>query len=88
MLRPPAADPRCGFWTASPKRGTMGFGITHDGVAWEALPSPTMVPPLGGEVGAVEYIRYGPGLSKGGYYALLGTGAPPGLEESLSPTHA
>jgi len=66
--------PRYGFWTASPKRGTMGFGITHDGVAWEALPSPTMVPPLGGEVGAVEYIRYGPGLSKGGYYALLGTG--------------
>ena len=65
--------PRYGFWTASPKQGTMGFGITHDGVRWTALPSPTMVPPLGGEVGAVEYVRWGPGLSKAGYYALLGT---------------
>ena len=65
--------PRYGFWTASPKRGAMGFGTTHDGVRWEALPSPTMVPPLNGEVGAVEYIRYGPGLTKAGYYALLGT---------------
>ncbi len=41
-------------------------------MTWEALPSPEMVPPLGGEVGAVEYIRYGPGLSKAGYYAILG----------------
>ena len=32
-----------------------------------------MVPPLGGEIGAVEYIRYGPGLTKAGYYAILGT---------------
>ena len=58
--------PRYGFWTASPKGGMMGFGITHDGVNWSALPSPEMVPPLGGEVGAVEYVRYGPGRSKAG----------------------
>ena len=52
----------------------MGFGVTHDGVHWRALPSPEMHPPLHGEVGAVEYIRYGPNLSKAGYYAILGTG--------------
>jgi len=65
--------PRYGFWTASPKSGMMGFGITHDGINWQALPSPQMLPPLKGEVGAVEFIRYGPGLTKSGYYAILGT---------------
>ena len=34
--------PRYGFWTASPYNNTMGFGITHDGVHWTALPSPEM----------------------------------------------
>lgn len=66
--------PRYGYWTASPKDGMMGFGITHDGVRWEALPSPNMSGwwKPSSEVGAVEYIRYGPGLSKSGYYALIG----------------
>ena len=39
----------------------MGFGMTHDGVRWRALPSPQMVPPLGGEVGAA--VGLGLGLS-------------------------
>lgn len=32
---------------------------------WKALPSPQMNPPVGAELGAVEYITYGPGNTKG-----------------------
>eukprot|EP00041_Stephanoeca_diplocostata_P018011 m.373713 g.373713 ORF g.373713 m.373713 type:complete len:644 (-) comp20889_c0_seq1:95-2026(-) len=66
--------PRYGFWTASPLNGTMGFGITHNGWNWEALPSPEMIPPVGAEVGAVEYITYGPQHTKGAWFAMLGHG--------------
>ena len=66
--------PRYGYWTASPlpaSNGTFGFGITHDGTTWTALPSPEMLPaPIGGELGAVEYVR--PNL----YLAMIGYGWP------------
>jgi hypothetical protein len=58
--------PRYGFWTASPVVGTWGAGITHDGVHWQALPSPTMLPePVGGEIGAVEFVPYSSGKQGG-----------------------
>ena len=68
--------PRYGFWTASPNNGGfMGFGLTHDGIHWEALPSPQMIPPVGGEVGAVELISYGNATYKNAsFYAILGIG--------------
>lgn len=65
--------PRYGYWTATPinNSGTFGFGITHDGYTWKALPSPKMLPsPIGAELGAVEYVR--PGV----YIAMLGYGYP------------
>jgi len=63
-------------WTASPTNGTFGMGITQDGLHWEALPSPQMLPaPIGAELGAVEYIRYANGTG-GAYYAMLGYGWP------------
>ena len=64
--------PRYGFWTASPISGTMGFGVTEDGVNWKALPSPEMIPPAHAEVGAVEYIPFGPNKEKGAFFAILG----------------
>ena len=44
----PAAGPRFGAWTATPRHpdpttggnGLWGFGVSHDGVHWRALPSP------------------------------------------------
>ena len=78
--------PRYGFWTATPTVGTMGFGVTHDGVHWKALPSPTMLPqPIGAEIGAVEYIPFVNG-SGGAYYALLGTGWPRTMLAYSAPT--
>jgi hypothetical protein len=65
--------PRYGFWTASPKVGTMGFGITRNGWDWEALPSPEMHPVIKAEVGAVEYFPGSHG-SKGKWFAILGHG--------------
>lgn len=65
----------------------MGFGITHDGTTWEALPPPEMTTPAvhWAEVGAVEYIPYvaasvapsaqsqtSTSATKGRYYALIG----------------
>jgi hypothetical protein len=65
--------PRYGFWTASPTNGTWGAGITHDGVHWQALPSPTMLPEaIGGEIGAVEYVPYSSGKAGGLWVAMLG----------------
>ena len=76
--------PRLGYWTATTLgcgpyglcNQTMGFGKTHDGLTWEALPSPVMQPPTvhWTEVGAVEYVP-GPkstNSSNGRYFALLG----------------
>ena len=64
--------PRYGFWTASPKGGTMGFGVTHDGWNWEALPTPEIHPVIEAEVGAVEHVAYGPSKEKSAWYAILG----------------
>ena len=52
----------------------MGFGVTHNGWDWEALPSPEMHPQINAEVGAVEYFPI-PGSGGGGkWYAILGHG--------------
>ena len=70
--------PRYGFWTASPKNGSWGAGITHDGVHWQALPSPKMLPAdVGGEIGAIEFVPYSSGSKPGGLWvAMLGYGWP------------
>ena len=74
--------PRYGFWTASPLNGTFGFGITHDGADWQALPSPTMLPaPIGAELGALDWVpaedaESGSESSSGAYVAMLGFGWP------------
>ena len=49
----------------------MGFGITHNGWDWEALPSPEMHPVIEAEVGAVEYFPI-PGSAKGKWFSILG----------------
>lgn len=51
----------------------MGFGITHNGWDWVALPSPEMHPQINAEVGAVEYFPI-PGSGGGKWYAILGHG--------------
>lgn len=67
--------PRYGWWTATAANsgGDMGFGRTEDGWTWEALPSPTMIPPISSEVGAVEYIVDASG-ENGRWFAMLGHG--------------
>jgi hypothetical protein len=66
--------PRYGWWTASAVGdGDMGFGTTEDGYTWSALPSPTMIPPIGSEVGAVEYITSASGKGAA-WFAMLGHG--------------
>ena len=84
--------PRYGYWTASPSElinQTFGFGITHDGLQWEALPSPPMIdaPQGGGELGAVEYIPFRNG-SGGAYYAMIGYGWPRTMLTYYAPTPA
>jgi hypothetical protein len=79
--------PRYGYWTASPTIGTFGFGVTEDGVSWTALESPRMEPPIGAELGAVEYIPFNNG-SGGAYFALLGYGWPRTMLTYASPTPA
>ena len=74
--------PRLGYWTATPLgcgptglcNHTMGFGVTHDGLSWNAWPSPAMQPPVvhWSEVGAVEYVPIINDSSGGRYFALLG----------------
>ena len=74
--------PRHGYWTATPLgcgpyglcKRTMGFGVTHDGLKWEALQSPAMVPPTvhWSEVGAVEWVVAANGSGAGRYVAMLG----------------
>lgn len=63
----------------------MGFGISHDGLHWEALPSPRMEPPTvhWSEVGAVEYSRYRNGTA-GAYFAMLGGNARNQLAEMVT----
>jgi hypothetical protein len=49
-----------GYWTATPKPetgGRFGYGQSHDGVHWEALPPPKVHGFGEGEVGAVEQIN-------------------------------
>ena len=51
----------------------MGFGVTHNGWDWEALPSPVMHPQISAEVGAVEFFPV-PGSSSGKWFSILGHG--------------
>jgi hypothetical protein len=51
----------------------MGFGITHNGWDWEALPSPEMRPVIEAEVGAVEHFDI-PGRATGKWFSILGHG--------------
>lgn len=52
----------------------MGFGMTHDGLNWEALPTPEIRPVINAEVGAVEHVAYGANKEKSAWFAILGHG--------------
>ena len=74
---------------SSATNGSFGFGITHDGTDWQALPAPTMLPEpvgIGAELGALDWVPAEDGSPDGGaYVAMIGYGWPRTMLSYVSP---